>query len=240
MTHHEEDQYLYNLGRVVGYLGSILQLMDIPGARGLAFVLWVEWLAIAEEVDGDAKAAAATISEKLAALEELPNVPADVIAPLKEVCQKYKDEFATKAATLMVKRRCDDPTDPDMFNRGRIEILLKDLDVSIRARLALQEKGSNVETMDLSKKIIEEQFSALMQYGIAAKTLTEAQELYRKQFDRKQGASTDRIRQEIMNRRRFGAGLEADRAALIKEFPDQEAFINAEYRKEHMNLRKTV
>ena len=44
----------------------------------------------------------------------------------------------------------------------------------------------------------------------------------------------------VVHRNVFARLTEADREALVKEFPDQAAFINAEYRKEQINLRRSM
>jgi hypothetical protein len=160
-------------------------------------------------------------------------VKAEAHALVKKLRQEVVDDMIAPIIVEFTERAKD-------VRQVRIEQLLEELDINVMA-IAAAHKTFNLELVKHLEERVEFNFKGLAQYGIIAKTFAEAKEQYAQRFGGVKGETVqDKIRREINARRRLGAELEADRARLVKEFPDQEAFINNEYRKEQGNLRKTL
>ena len=240
---HAVTQLFHN-GRLVGSLEAIIGLMEEPAIDDRARCWAVAALCAAtfRKVKG-LEDQATTFNETLAdhfrkGLE--PN-PAELLAiktGLQALCTKMRqdvEEDVQEIFTLLSPM-----LSPGDARRTRIEYLLKELDSNIMARTRAL-NPFNPELMKYFDEQITILFQSLAQYGIKANTVAEAQQQFEHQFGGQKGETIEeKIRRGIKERRRMGAGLEADRAALVKEFPDQEAFINAEYRKEQANLRRSM
>jgi hypothetical protein len=160
------------------------------------------------------------------------SIEATMAPPIRELRTKIIETLMEKTLKPIAER------EPREIRGLRIESILKELDIDIMARAAAH-KDPDPQMRQYFEGRIDVHLRNLAQYGINAKTFAEAQQQYEQQYGGG-GDVQDRIRSKIKERRRLGALLEADRAALVKEFPDQEAFINAEYRKEQVTLRRSM
>ena len=235
---------IFHKGRLVGSCETLLDLMESTvideNARGAAllagFVSLCRKIKIPEDKAGvfDEFVQAANkgaLSPDLAMIKEAKE-------RLQELVKKLREQVVdTTDAILSELVKFPESRDPDQV---RIENILKELDTNVLS-IAIAHKQFNPDLVKHFEEQVELNLKSLVHYGIRAKTLAEAKEQYEQRFGGAQGQTVqDKIRQKIKERRRFGAELEADRAALVKEFPDQAAFINNEYRKEQGNLRKTL
>jgi hypothetical protein len=173
------------------------------------------------------------------ALDRVKDVDLDPVLfkAVREYCAKTQQHDIDYFVTVYAKRKSSDPTDPETFNKVRVELILKDLDVTNRATLFASERV-DFETVKKLEEKMAVQFKALAQYGIEAKTLADAQRQYREQYVETKGKGVEeRIQEEIARQVTMNVELEALKARLCKQYPEHADFISREIRKEQSRRR---
>lgn len=236
---------LFHKGRLVGSLEELVELLSNPAidekSRGITVLTAYSTLCRKLGLDDRAGAIEANLQKLLnGKVDPDPCGIEKAKVAMQNLANQVRQEVTDAITTLTEPEKISVANSQETLRKGRIGSLLKELDINIMARGGAHDRVDPGLVKHFDEKI-ELIFRSLAQYGIKANTLAEAQQQFQQQLGGEEGETVqDKIRREILGRRRFGAGLEADRVALVKEFPEQEAFINAEYRKEQANLRRSM
>ena len=239
----DEDFLIFHAGRTVGYFDAVIEFLDSGTVLGhrVAMALFARCAAKGYVVEKELRDLADAIQDLPLgeALDRVKDVDLDPVLfkAVREYCAKTQQHDIDYFVTVYVKRKSSDPTDPETFNKVRVELILKDLDVTNRATLFASERV-DFETVKKLEEKMAVQFKALAQYGIEAKTLADAQRQYREQYVETKGKGVEeRIQEEIARQVTMNVELEALKARLCKQYPEHADFISREIRKEQSRRR---